>query len=141
MNTLLKLALALLIISSTILGFSNSVNAENISFNLTEKLTKEEKNLLASARKELAKENYEEAKVKYLQLVEINPASDVYNYETGLSYYFSTFERAKSIPYFENALKNSKNDTIPELKYYLGRAYHINGQFEKSVSIALEIPA
>jgi len=102
----------------------------NISF--AEKPTGKEKRLLRKARKELENEKYVSAQEKYLELVSINGASDVYNFEAGLSYYFSDVDRSKSIPLFESALKNSKEDTIPELKYYLGRAYHLNGQYKKS---------
>lgn len=97
-----------------------------------QKPSKEEKKLLKTARKNLANEKYTEAKINYTDLVKINSNSDVYNFEAGLSYYFSNFERTKSIPFFENALANSKEDTIPEIQYYLGKAYLLDGQFEKS---------
>ncbi len=102
----------------------------NTSF--AQKISKEEKRTFKKARKELANENYKEAQTLYLKLIELNPTNDLYNFEGGLSYYFSDFERSKSIPLLESALKNSKEDTIPELKYYLGRAYHLNSQFEES---------
>ena len=99
---------------------------------------KQEKRLHKKAKKALAKEQYVIAKEKYAKLVELNPSNDLYNFEAGLSYYFSNFERNKSISYFEAALKNSTEDTIPELKYYLGRAYHLNGQYEKSKTTLAE---
>ena len=95
-------------------------------------LSKEEKRILKQARKNLANEKYVDAQTDYLKLIELQPNNDIVNFETGLSYYFADFERGKSVTYFENALKYSTEDTIPELKYYLGRAYHINGQFDKS---------
>lgn len=97
-----------------------------------QKISKEEKKLLKKARKNLANENYTDAKLMYTDLVKQSPTNDQYNFEAGLSYYFSNFERTKSIPYFESALKNSKEDTIPELQYYLGKAYHLNNEFVKS---------
>ncbi|MBL4668154.1 MAG: hypothetical protein JKY30_02685 [Flavobacteriales bacterium] len=96
------------------------------------KASKEEKKLYKKAKKALSKEQYLDAKENYSKLVELVPTNDIYNFEAGLSYYFSDFERNKSISYFEAALANSKEDTIPELKYYLGRAYHLNSDFEKS---------
>lgn len=99
---------------------------------IAQKPTKEEKKLLKKSRKFLAKEKYTKAKANYLDLVKLNPTKDVYNFEAGLSYYFSDFEQVKSIPLFETALNNSTNDTIPELQYYLGKAYLLDGQYEKS---------
>jgi tetratricopeptide (TPR) repeat protein len=98
----------------------------------SQKATKEEKKLLKHARKYLMNEKYKSAQESYAKLVTINPNDNVYNFEAGLSYYYDNVNRAKSISLFETALKNSKDDTIPELQYYLGRAYHANGQFEKS---------
>jgi len=98
----------------------------------SQKRTKEEKKLYKKAKKALSNEQYSDAQEKYAKLLGLNSTNDLYNFETGLSYYFSDFERAKSITYFEAALENSKEDTIPELKYYLGRAYHINSQYSKS---------
>lgn len=114
----------------SLFSFSASVNAQKIS--------KEEKRTFKKARKDLANENYKNAQANYLKLLELNPTNDLYNFEAGLSYYFSDFERSKSIPLFETALKNSKEDTIPELKYYLGRAYHLNNQFEESKNTLAE---
>jgi tetratricopeptide (TPR) repeat protein len=103
-----------------------------------QKIPKEEKRILKKARKDLANEKYVDAQAKYLKLISLNPNNDVYNFETGLSYYFSNFQRGKSVSYFEAALKNSSEDTIPELKYYLGRAYHLNGQYEASKNTLTE---
>lgn len=97
-----------------------------------QKPTKEEKKLLKKARKELANENFKSAQAYYLSLLKLNPKSDIYNFEGGLSYYFSDFEREKSVTLFESALTNSIEDTIPELYYYLARAYHFSGEFKKS---------
>lgn len=97
-----------------------------------QKPSKEEKKLLKSARKNLANEKYDQAKSYYADLIKLNASSDIYNFEGGLSYYFSDYERTKSVSLFETALQNSKEDTIPELLYYLGKAYQLDGQFEKS---------
>ena len=56
----------------------------------------------------------------------------IYSFEGGLSYYFADFEREKSIPLFEAALENTKDDTIPELYYYLAKSYYLNGDYDKS---------
>ncbi|MBW6483633.1 MAG: hypothetical protein K0B10_11310 [Vicingaceae bacterium] len=98
----------------------------------SQKTTSEERKTLKQARRLLDNEKYNAAQEKYQKLVTLNPTNDEYNFEAGLSFYLSNKERAKSIPYFEAALKNSKEDTIPELYYYLARAYHLNSDFDKS---------
>jgi len=103
-----------------------------VSISTAQKPSKAEKKLYKSAQKQLANENYKEAQASYLELSKMNTTNEVYQFEGGLSYYFADFERAKGIPLFESALKNSKEDTIPELYYYLGRSYHINGEYDKA---------
>lgn len=87
---------------------------------------------LRQARKALYKEKYTEAQAEYLKLVNAEPTNDVYTFEAGLSYLFSTYQQNKSIPLFEAALQHSSADTITELYYYLGKAYQLNSEFEKA---------
>jgi len=87
---------------------------------------------LRQARKALYKEKYTEAQSLYVQLVNAEPTNDVYNFETGLSYLFSTFQQNKSISFFEAALQYSTKDTITELYYYLGKSYQLNSDFDKA---------
>lgn len=96
-----------------------------------QKPNKAEKKLYRLAKKQLTNEDYKEAQASYLKLIKTNPTNEIYQFEGGLSYYFSDFDRAKGIPLFESSLKNSKEDTIPETYYYLGRSYLINGEYEK----------
>lgn len=91
-----------------------------------------EKRTLKQARKYLDAEKFELAQAKYEKLLATNPTNDVYNFEAGIAYFFPLQQRTKSIPFFENALKNSSKDTIPELYYYLARAYHYNNEYDKS---------
>lgn len=126
MNQVLKTTL----LSIILLFVGSTISAEKVS--------SEERKLYKKAKKALVKEDYTEAKISYESLVKIAPNNDLYQFEAGLSYYFSNLQRAKSVKFFEDALKNSGEDTIPELKYYLGRAYHLNGDFEKSKSTLSE---
>lgn len=80
----------------------------------------------------LYNERYEDAQNLYKSILNSEPTNSRYNLEAGLSYYFSTFEREKSIPYFEAALQHSTKDTIPEIKYYLAKSYQLIGDYEKS---------
>lgn len=93
-----------------------------------------EKKILRQARKELSKENYSKAQEKYVKLVNNSPKNSIYNFECGLSYYFSSFERGKSTPFFEAAIQYIEEDTIPEMYYYLAKSYQLNNEFEKSTS-------
>tara|TARA_B100000809_G_scaffold266051_1_gene327087 strand:- start:3938 stop:6007 length:2070 start_codon:yes stop_codon:yes gene_type:complete len=97
-----------------------------------QKPTKVEKKLYKVARKQLANEDYRDAQKSYKHLVEMNATNETYHFEGGLSYYFSDVEREKGIPFFEASIQNSTEDTIPEIYYYLGRSYHLNGEFDKS---------
>lgn len=92
-----------------------------------------EKSILKKARKYLDEEKFSSAQEQYQKLLTINPNKDVYFFEMGVTYFVPLQERAKSVSYFENALKNSSEDTIPELYYYLARAYHYIGDYEKSM--------
>lgn len=90
---------------------------------------------LKQARKAFYKENYVESQNSYLKLINVEPTNDVYTFEAGLSYYYSTFQQKKSIPLFEAALQNSQEDTIAELFYFLGKAYQLNNEFEKATQM------
>jgi len=105
-----------------------------ISFNIAAQENINEKKLLKQARKALYKEKYKDAQAKYIQLINNDPKNSIYNFEAGLSYFYSTHERSKSIPLFEAYLENIKEDedTIPELYYFLGKAYQLNSEFDKS---------
>lgn len=103
-----------------------------INNSYAQKPTNEERKIYKKASKQLANEEFKAAQANYLKLLEINSKDALYNFEGGLSFYFADFERAKCIPLFEATLQNSKEDTIPEIYYYLARAYHFNGDFEKS---------
>jgi outer membrane protein OmpA-like peptidoglycan-associated protein len=117
-KSLLRKAFCVLIASV----LSTTVFAQEINKNKT----------LRQARKALYKEKYTEAQAEYLKLVNAEPTNDVYNFEAGLSYLFSTFQQNKSVPLFEAALQHSSKDTITELYYYLGKAYQLNSEFEKA---------
>lgn len=104
------------------LSFFFSINAQNLNKRKT----------LRKARKAFYSEKYIDSQNLFQQLVNAEPTNDIYNFEAGLSYYFSTYQQTKSIPFFEAALANSKEDTIVELFYYLGKAYQLNSEYDKA---------
>ena len=86
---------------------------------------KEAKKILKKARKDVDYGNLKEATDKYSQLLKTDSNNSVYNYELALTLY-NNYEQIKSIPYFERAIKNSK-DTIGEAFYFLATAWHLAG--------------
>lgn len=91
-----------------------------------------EKKTLKKARTELSKGNYDKSKVLYQELLNLAPDNPEYHFETGLAFYNSNFEKEKSLTHFQNALANSKKDTIAEIFYYLGRANQYLENFEEA---------
>lgn len=102
----------------SILSFSN-INAQDVK--LMEK----------KALESFKNQNYEKALGQYLELDAINPASKKgkYDYMIGMCY-LSTSEKTKALPFLENAKENHKTSYV--VYYYLGRAYMIEGNFEKA---------
>lgn len=92
--------------------------------------SKETTKLEKKGRRMLEEEAFEEAKVVYKELLQSDPKSIEYNYGAGLSYYNSPIDKDKALPYFEAALQNSRQDTIPEILYYIGRSKHYVGDFD-----------
>src|ERR1700739_1688363 len=66
----------------------------------------------------------------YLSANKFNPNSATLNYKIGACYVsrFSPF-KTMAIPYLENALKLNPN-VAPNIHYLLGRAYHINMEWD-----------
>lgn len=91
------------------------------------------KKTLRKARKHYSKGSYEKSIVLYDQLVVHDSSNFQFNYEAGLAYYSKDNLKTKCIPYFERAVKVSKENEIGDVYFYLGRAYHINGQYQQSI--------
>lgn len=100
------------------------------NFSYAQKLN--EKGTLKKARKFLAIEKYTKSQEEYLKLTEAFPENETYNFEAGLSYFYSSYDRQKSIPYFEAAVENIKKDTVGEMYFYLAKSYQLIHDFEKS---------
>lgn len=78
---------------------------------------------------------YNKALPLYLSLLEKKPNDVTYNFRTGVCYLYSNIESQKSITYFENARKNisTVKDSIAEIFYYAGNAYHIFNRFDEAL--------
>ena len=87
-----------------------------------------EKKILKSARKQYDLGNYMSAVQKYSDLLKIDSTNPLYNNEIAHAYY-DNFRQPLSIPYFERAIRYSK-DTLGEAYFFLASAYHLAGQYE-----------
>ena len=80
---------------------------------------------------------YNKALPLYLSLLKKKPEDVTYNFRVGVCYLFSNIESQKSISYFETARKNisSRRDSIAEIFYYSGNAYHIFNRFNEAIDV------
>ncbi len=53
--------------------------------------------------------------------------------EAGVAQYMMGTNKQGSLPYFENAMKHTKGDTIPELMLYMANAKHVNYDFDEAI--------
>lgn len=67
----------------------------------------------------------------YLKAHDFNPDNARLNFRIGVSY-MASVQRFKSLKYF---LRASELDPAvsPDIKYYIGRGYHMNGQYQKAL--------
>jgi len=101
------------------------------------------KELFTEAAELMKDKNYKEALSIWLKLEETNPENANIQFSIGDCYMNSRFEKEKSIPYFKNAEKNlvesyvkgSYKETSAPLEtiLYLGRAYHVNYEFDMAL--------
>lgn len=88
-------------------------------------------------------QEYKDALPLYQQLIRVDP--DNYNvlYKIGICYLNDPYQKEKAIVYLSKAAEhitlNYKQNTIkeklapPEARYYLGKAYHVNGNFKEAI--------
>jgi outer membrane protein OmpA-like peptidoglycan-associated protein len=81
---------------------------------------------------ELGGGNYTLALDHYLKSQDFNPNNALLNYKIGKCY-LNSYDKIKSIPYFETALKLNEKVSA-DLRYLLGQAYHFNLEFDKAIT-------
>jgi outer membrane protein OmpA-like peptidoglycan-associated protein/tetratricopeptide (TPR) repeat protein len=134
MKTLYYFILSLFFVA---LGFSS--NAQNVEFDKDN--FKEKKEELKEAKAQLKQGDeiysngiyaYKDALPFYLKANQFNPNNALLNYKIGVCYLYSTTKN-KALSYLEKA--KSLNPTVDaDLSYYLGRAYHLEMQWDKAAS-------
>ncbi|NNM95200.1 MAG: hypothetical protein HKL88_07040, partial [Bacteroidia bacterium] len=67
----------------------------------------------------------------YLRLLKYDSTNDYFRFQAGICYLF-TDEKDKSIPFLQRVYKDDPG--MNDILYYLGRAYHINFQFDTAIS-------
>ncbi len=70
---------------------------------------------------------------KYFNAYDYNPTSAPLNYKIGVCLLYTGQNRKKAIEYLEKAYEIDKFVT-PDIDYVLGRAYHLNMEFDKAIS-------
>ena len=77
------------------------------------------------------KKQYTEATPLYLRLLSLQPKSFEYSYKYGACILFNSDNKQDAIRYLSYAVKSQP--TIAEATYYLGKAYHLNYQFNDAI--------
>lgn len=90
----------------------------------------EEQKLLEEANALFEEERFAEAYPLYSQLVSLNPNNAEYNFRFGTSALYAGVEKSKAVRHLTFARKRGCSDV--RLFFYLGRAHHLNYDFQKA---------
>ncbi len=84
------------------------------------------------AKKLFEDDEFTKAYKLYAQLVANFPKEPEYNYRLGVCMIYSEPDKKKCIPYLTQAAANPQ-DAPKDVNFYLGKAYHINYQFNEAI--------
>ena len=87
------------------------------------------------ADKFFEEEKYVEATPYYLRLLAVQPRDHNFNYHYGACLLFNGTKSQDVFKYLNYAITNENVEA--EANYFLGRAYHLNFQFQQSLLILL----
>ncbi len=90
-----------------------------------------EPELKEQADKLFNKDSYVEATSLYLRLLALNPKSFEYNYKYGTCLLFNSYKKQDAFKYLNYAVTDP--NITPEAYYFLGKAYHLNYQFNNAI--------
>lgn len=116
-----------IILSFFVLIFALSATA------LAQEPTEEEKATIAQADEYFFNRNYKAARELYTKLLEKYPEDTKVNYNLGLCYLNSDFEKIESVPYFQKVLFYEPEE--PNLYYLIGKAYQYDHQFDRAIDM------
>jgi hypothetical protein len=108
------------------IAFSFSISAQKLSH--SEK--KEINAITPEADFLFSEQNYYRALQLYLKILTLDSTLDYYRYQAGICYLY-TDEKEKSIQFLASVYQ--KAPLLKDILYYLGRAYHVNYQFDTAI--------
>jgi outer membrane protein OmpA-like peptidoglycan-associated protein/tetratricopeptide (TPR) repeat protein len=129
----------IIILSATIFFTSTFLKAQDIPFEKS--YFKERKDEFKDAKAALDEGNayyeqgYQAYKVSlplFLKAHTFNPNNSELNYKVGKCYLYSNY-KTKATPFLEKALELNPN-VAQDIRYYLGRAYHLQKQWDKATA-------
>ncbi len=91
-----------------------------------------EKEMKKQADKLFAEEQYVAATSTYLNLLSLYPSSSEYNYKYGACLLFNSAKKQQAIKFLATAVTDPTVDPIAF--YFLGKAYHLNFQFNSAIT-------
>ncbi len=121
----------ILLVFSILFLFSNAFAQKSLKPN-TKQLTKEEAKKLDNAEYFFTEGNYQRALPLYIDLMTAHPDDLFFKLKCGISYLSKSDEKSKAIPLLKEVQAGDPKNT--ELNFYLGRAYHVNYDFEMAIS-------
>lgn len=95
--------------------------------------SKEEQKMRVKAVKALNSGKLAEAEAIYRDLIKLDPENTDYNYELGLSIFEQGVHKGDAAPFFAKAIKSMKNDTLPDMFLYAGKAEQYAGNFLEAI--------
>ncbi|HVA99552.1 MAG TPA: tetratricopeptide repeat protein [Bacteroidia bacterium] len=118
------LLILLICLSNSLLSFGQSKKH-------SKKHAQSESNLLDEAEYFFEGQDYLRALPVYLKLIAIDSAEPYYKEQAGICYLHKGDEKDKSIGLLESVYQ--QDPTAKDILFYLGRAYHLNNQFDKAI--------
>ncbi len=91
-----------------------------------------EKEMKKSADKLFAEEQYVAATNTYLSLLSLYPSSSEYNYKYGACLLYNSAKKQTAIKFLATAISDPAVDPIAY--YFLGKAFHLNYQFNSAIT-------
>lgn len=120
----------ILVIFSLLFLFTSAFAQKSGKPNL-KKLSKEESKKLQNAEYFYSDENYQRALPLFLDLMAAHPEELYFKFKSGICYLDKSDEKDKAIPLFKEVQAGDPGN--PDINFYLGRAYHLNYEFESAI--------
>ncbi|MGZ4034917.1 MAG: hypothetical protein ACXVP4_08650, partial [Bacteroidia bacterium] len=95
------------------------------------KLNKDETKKLDNAEYFYSEESYLRALPNFLDLMNAHPDDLYFKYKSGICYLYKSDEKDKAITLLKEVA--AADSLTPDIDFYLGRAYHLNYQFEEAI--------